>query len=45
LLQDVIADAATAFVVLLAMAFGLIIPKLCIDHFVRAAPHKPEARA
>ena len=30
-LQDVIVDGATAFVVVLAMAFGLIIPKLCID--------------
>ena len=36
LLQDVIADAATAFLVVLAMAFGLIIPKLCIDHFHHA---------
>ena len=33
LLQDVVVDGATAFVVMLAMAFGLIIPKLCIDHF------------
>jgi uncharacterized membrane protein YjjP (DUF1212 family) len=33
LLQDVIVDGATAFVVVLAMAFGLIIPKLCIDRF------------
>jgi uncharacterized membrane protein YjjP (DUF1212 family) len=31
LLQDVVGDGATAFVVVLAMAFGLIIPKLCID--------------
>jgi hypothetical protein len=29
----VIVDGATAFVVVLAMAFGLIIPKLCIDRF------------
>jgi hypothetical protein len=34
--QGVIIDAATAFVVVLAMAFGLIIPKLCIDRFRRA---------
>jgi uncharacterized membrane protein YjjB (DUF3815 family) len=33
LLQDVIVDGATAFVVVVAMAFGLIIPKLCIDRF------------
>jgi uncharacterized membrane protein YjjP (DUF1212 family) len=31
LLQDVVVDGATAFTVVLAMAFGLIIPKLCID--------------
>jgi hypothetical protein len=31
LLQDVIVDGATAFVVVLAMGFGLIIPKLCLD--------------
>jgi len=33
LLPDVIVDGATAFVVVLAMALGLIIPKLCIDRF------------
>ena len=38
LLQDVIVDGATAFVIVLAMAFGLIIPKLCIDHFHHAHP-------
>lgn len=36
LLQDVIVDGTTAFVVMLAMAFGLIIPKLCIDRFRHA---------
>jgi uncharacterized membrane protein YjjB (DUF3815 family) len=36
LLQDVIVDGATAFVVMLAMAFGLIIPKLCIDRLLHA---------
>jgi uncharacterized membrane protein YjjP (DUF1212 family) len=36
LLPDVIADGATAFVVVLAMAFGLIIPKLCFDRFRHA---------
>jgi hypothetical protein len=35
-LQNVIIDGATAFVVVLAMAFGLIIPKLCIDGFRHA---------
>jgi uncharacterized membrane protein YjjP (DUF1212 family) len=38
LLRDVIVDGATAFVVVLAMACGLIIPKLCIDRF-----HHPHA--
>ena len=33
LLQDVIVDGATAFVIVLAMVFGLIIPKLCIDRY------------
>jgi uncharacterized membrane protein YjjB (DUF3815 family) len=33
LLRNVVADGATAFLVVLAMAFGLIIPKLCIDRF------------
>ncbi len=36
LLQNVIVDGATAFVVVLAMAFGLIIPKLCIDRLRHA---------
>ena len=33
LLQGVIVDGARAFVVVLAMAFGSIILKLCIDRF------------
>jgi hypothetical protein len=35
LLQDVIVDGATAFVVLLAMAFGLIIPSYASIAFAR----------
>jgi uncharacterized membrane protein YjjB (DUF3815 family) len=31
LLQDVIVDGATAFLIVLAMVFGLIIPKPCMD--------------
>jgi len=30
-LADVIRDAATACIILLAMNFGLIIPKMCLD--------------
>jgi uncharacterized membrane protein YjjP (DUF1212 family) len=33
LLQDVIVDGTTAFVVVLAMVFGLLIPKLCMDRY------------
>jgi hypothetical protein len=36
LLQEVIVDGATAFLVMLAMVFGLIIPKLCMDQPKRA---------
>jgi uncharacterized membrane protein YjjB (DUF3815 family) len=33
LLEEVIADGVTAFGIMLAMVFGLIVPKLCIEHF------------
>jgi uncharacterized membrane protein YjjB (DUF3815 family) len=39
LLQDVMIDGATAFVVVLAMVFGLIIPKLCIDRYRHPRAH------
>jgi len=32
----VVADAATAVLIILAMSFGLIIPKMCIQHFTRS---------
>jgi uncharacterized membrane protein YjjP (DUF1212 family) len=32
-LLNTIADGATAALIILAMAFGLIIPKMCIEHF------------
>jgi uncharacterized membrane protein YjjP (DUF1212 family) len=31
----ILADGATAFLITLSMAFGLLIPKLAIDHFAR----------
>ena len=33
LLLNTIADGATAMLIILAMAFGLILPKMCIEHF------------
>jgi uncharacterized membrane protein YjjP (DUF1212 family) len=33
MLLNTIADGATAVLILLAMAFGLILPKMCIEHF------------
>jgi uncharacterized membrane protein YjjP (DUF1212 family) len=32
LLSGTVADGGTAFLILVAMAFGLIVPKMCIDH-------------
>jgi hypothetical protein len=32
---QVLADGTTAFLIILAMGCGLIIPKMCIEHFVR----------
>lgn len=36
LVVQILADGATAFLIILAMGFGLIVPKMCIEHFVRA---------
>lgn len=35
-LPAALTDGATAFLIIVAMGFGLIIPKLCIQHFVAA---------
>jgi uncharacterized membrane protein YjjB (DUF3815 family) len=32
-LLNTIADGTTAMLIILAMAFGLILPKMCIEHF------------
>jgi uncharacterized membrane protein YjjP (DUF1212 family) len=39
LLLATIADGTTAFLILMAMAFGLIVPKLCLDYFLPTEPH------
>ncbi len=38
LVLQIAADGTTALVIIVAMGFGLIIPKLCIGHFTRPAP-------
>jgi hypothetical protein len=35
LLDQIVSDGTTAFLIILAMSFGLIVPKMCIEHFVR----------
>jgi len=35
LLVQTIADGTTAFLIILAMTFGLIVPRMCIEHFHR----------
>lgn len=44
LLAAALTDGATAFLIIIAMGFGLIIPKLCIQYFV-AAFVKPRSPA
>ena len=43
LLLQVFADATTAVLIILAMSFGLIIPKMCIQYFTRSLfnPRRP----
>ena len=38
LVVQVLADGTTAFLIILAMGFGLIVPKMCIEHFVGPPP-------
>jgi uncharacterized membrane protein YjjP (DUF1212 family) len=40
-LLNTIADGTTAMLIILAMAFGLILPKMCIEHFYPGQPLRP----
>lgn len=44
LLIEVIADGMTAFLVILAMSFGLIVPKMCFQHFTKSSFQRPGQR-
>jgi uncharacterized membrane protein YjjP (DUF1212 family) len=41
LLLNTIADGVTAGLIILAMAVGLILPKMCVEHFHPAQPLRP----
>jgi len=43
-LLNTIADGATATLIILAMAIGLILPKMCIEHFHPAQPLRPTGK-
>jgi hypothetical protein len=40
LVVQVVADETTAILIILAMTFGLIVPKMCIEHFTRSWLHQ-----
>jgi uncharacterized membrane protein YjjP (DUF1212 family) len=44
LLIEVITDGTTAVLIILAMSFGLIVPKLCIQYFTESSVHRPRQR-
>src|SRR5262249_21573760 len=45
ILLGAIADGTTAILIILAMTFGLIVPKMCVEHFrldqARVSPRRP----
>src|SRR4030095_318662 len=45
-LVQVVADGTTAILIILAMTFGLIVPKMCIEHFYSGfvQPNPPGSR-
>jgi uncharacterized membrane protein YjjB (DUF3815 family) len=40
LLVQVVADGTTAVLIILAMSFGLILPKMCIQYFTQSLSHR-----
>jgi uncharacterized membrane protein YjjP (DUF1212 family) len=44
MLLSTIADGTTAILIILAMAIGLILPKMCIEHFHPAQPLRPTGK-
>jgi uncharacterized membrane protein YjjP (DUF1212 family) len=44
LLVQVVADGTTAILIILAMSIGLILPKMCIQHFTQSLFNRPRAK-
>jgi uncharacterized membrane protein YjjB (DUF3815 family) len=42
LVVQVVANGTTAILIILAMTFGLIVPKMCIEHFTRSLLHQQQ---